>query len=100
MRCNRDEKAIHEKVLYTLNGVGLKAASTLMPAQLSGGMQRRVALARTIILEPEIVFYDEPFAGQDPIAMGVLLKLIESLNKQFGMTSVIVFTTYKRLKHC
>lgn len=92
LRMHRDltEQAIRKKVLYTLHSVGLKAAASLMPAQLSGGMQRRVALARTIILEPDVVLYDEPFTGQDPIAMGVLLELITSLNKKLGMTSVIV----------
>ena len=73
-----------------LEAVGLRGAERLMPSQLSGGMQRRVALARTIALDPTIIMYDEPFAGQDPIGMGVLVKLIQLLNSALNMTTVIV----------
>jgi phospholipid/cholesterol/gamma-HCH transport system ATP-binding protein len=73
-----------------LQAVGLRGASGLMPSQLSGGMARRVALARAIALDPLMIMYDEPFTGQDPISMGVLLKLIRDLNRQLGLTSIIV----------
>jgi phospholipid/cholesterol/gamma-HCH transport system ATP-binding protein len=73
-----------------LEAVGLRGARDLMPAELSGGMARRVALARAIALDPLMIMYDEPFAGQDPISMGVLVKLIRVLNDALGHTSVIV----------
>ncbi len=81
---------IRDIVLLKLQAVGLRGASHLMPSELSGGMARRVALARAIALDPEIVMYDEPFAGQDPIGMGVLVTLIKKLNQALGHTSVIV----------
>ncbi|WP_092009547.1 ABC transporter ATP-binding protein [Marinobacter daqiaonensis] len=81
---------IRDIVLMKLEAVGLRGARDLMPAELSGGMTRRVALARTIALDPELIMYDEPFAGQDPIAMGVLVKLIRELNTTMGLTSVLV----------
>ncbi|SFM41191.1 ABC transporter ATP-binding protein [Marinobacter zhejiangensis] len=81
---------IRDIVLMKLEAVGLRGARDLMPAQLSGGMTRRVALARSIALDPELIMYDEPFAGQDPIAMGVLVKLIRDLNRSMGLTSVLV----------
>lgn len=81
---------IRDIVLMKLEAVGLRGARELMPAQLSGGMTRRVALARSIALDPELILYDEPFAGQDPIAMGVLVKLIRELNSTMGLTSVLV----------
>ncbi len=81
---------IHDLVLMKLQSVGLRGAHNLMPAELSGGMARRVALARAIALDPQIIMYDEPFAGQDPISMGILVKLIKLLNKSLGMTSIIV----------
>ncbi|WP_263656780.1 ABC transporter ATP-binding protein [Marinobacter halotolerans] len=84
------EDMIRDIVLMKLEAVGLRGARDLMPAQLSGGMTRRVALARSIALDPELVLYDEPFAGQDPIAMGVLIKLIRDLNHSMGLTSVLV----------
>lgn len=84
------ESAIHDIVLMKLEAVGLRGAENLMPAELSGGMARRVALARAIALDPEIMLYDEPFTGQDPISMGVLLKLIRTLNDALGLTSVLV----------
>ncbi len=73
-----------------LEAVGLRGAAQLMPSELSGGMQRRAALARAIALEPEMVLYDEPFAGQDPISMGVLVKLIKELSDALSLTSVVV----------
>jgi phospholipid/cholesterol/gamma-HCH transport system ATP-binding protein len=73
-----------------LNAVGLRGARDLMPQELSGGMARRVALARAIALDPQLLMYDEPFTGQDPIAMGVLVTLIRSLNQALGTTSIVV----------
>ena len=87
---NLGESLIRDIVLMKLQAVGLRGASELMPSELSGGMARRVALARAIALDPEIVMYDEPFAGQDPIGMGVLVELIKKLNKSLGHTSVII----------
>jgi len=84
------ERFIKDMVLMKLQAVGLRGASQLAPSELSGGMQRRVALARTLSLDPLLVMYDEPFAGQDPISMGVLVKLIKLLNKALGITSIIV----------
>jgi phospholipid/cholesterol/gamma-HCH transport system ATP-binding protein len=73
-----------------LQAVGLRGAYKLMPTELSGGMARRVALARAIALDPDIVMYDEPFAGLDPISMGVICSLIRTLNDALGATSIIV----------
>jgi len=84
------EELIRDIVLMKLEAVGLRGARDLKPSELSGGMTRRAALARTIALDPEIILYDEPFAGQDPIAMGVLLELIRILNRTLGMTSIVV----------
>ena len=84
------ETMIRDLVLMKLEAVGLRGAAELFPEQISGGMSRRVALARAIALEPEMVMYDEPFTGQDPISMGVLIRLIRGLNKALGLTSVIV----------
>jgi phospholipid/cholesterol/gamma-HCH transport system ATP-binding protein len=84
------EAAIRDIVLMKLEAVGLRGARDLYPEELSGGMARRVALARAIALDPEMVMYDEPFTGQDPISMGVLMRLIRSLNQSLGITSVIV----------
>lgn len=84
------EDMIRDIVLMKLNAVGLRGARDLMPSELSGGMTRRVALARSIVLDPELIMYDEPFAGQDPIAMGVLVQLIRLLNDALGLTSVLV----------
>lgn len=81
---------IHDIVLMILEAVGLRGAANLRIDQLSGGMARRVALARAVILGPEIMLYDEPFSGQDPIGRGVLLKLIKDLNDALGLTSVMV----------
>ncbi|MFV7665925.1 phospholipid ABC transporter ATP-binding protein MlaF [Shewanella algae] len=84
------EAIIRRIVLMKLEAVGLRGAALLMPSELSGGMQRRAALARAIALEPEMVLYDEPFAGQDPISMGVLVKLIKELSDALSLTSVVV----------
>ncbi|PWG65200.1 ABC transporter ATP-binding protein [Spiribacter halobius] len=81
---------IRHLVLMKLEAVGLRGARDLYPAQLSGGMARRVALARALALDPEIMLYDEPFTGQDPISMGVLVQLIRRLNDALGLTSVVV----------
>ena len=84
------EELIRDLVLMKLNAVGLRGARDLYPAQLSGGMARRVALARAIALDPTLVMYDEPFTGQDPIAMGVIVSLIQRLNNALGTTSLLV----------
>ena len=84
------ETLIRTLVMMKLECVGLRGAAYLMPSELSGGMARRAALARAIALDPELIMYDEPFAGQDPITMAVLVKLISQLNKTLGLTSVIV----------
>ena len=84
------EDSLRDLVLMKLNAVGLRGARELMPNELSGGMARRVALARAIALDPDLIMYDEPFAGQDPIAMGVLLSLIRNLNEALGTTTLIV----------
>ena len=84
------ESIIHDIVLMKLQAVGLRGATQLMPAELSGGMARRVALARAIALDPDFIMYDEPFVGQDPIAMGVLVNLVRKLNNALKLTSVIV----------
>lgn len=84
------EPLIRTLVLMKLQAVGLRGAADLMPAELSGGMARRAALARAIALDPELIMYDEPFAGQDPISMGVLVKLIKELNDALNLTSVVV----------
>lgn len=87
---NLPEEMIRDLVLLKLQAVGLRGARELMPSELSGGMQRRAALARTIALDPSLIMYDEPFAGQDPISMGVLVQLIRLLNDTMKMTSIIV----------
>jgi phospholipid/cholesterol/gamma-HCH transport system ATP-binding protein len=84
------EDMIRDLVLLKLNCVGLRGARDLMPSQLSGGMSRRVALARAIALDPSFVMYDEPFTGQDPISMGVLVTLIRGLNHALRITSLVV----------
>jgi len=87
---NLSESLLRQVVLMKLETVGLRGARDLMPAELSGGMARRVALARAIALDPMMVMYDEPFAGLDPISMGVIVKLIRELNDVLGLTSVVV----------
>jgi len=84
------EVLIHHLVLIKLQAVGLRGAKDFKPSQLSGGMARRVALARAIALDPDMIMYDEPFTGQDPISMGVLLALIKQLNQLLGISSIIV----------
>lgn len=84
------ERLIRELVLTKLQAVGLRGAAELMPAELSGGMSRRVALARAIVMDPEILIYDEPFVGLDPISLGVILRLVRRLNDALGITSIVV----------
>ena len=84
------ERLIRHIVLTKLHAVGLRGAWNLMPSQLSGGMARRVALARAIVMDPEIIYYDEPFVGLDPISMGVVVRLIRRMNDALGLTSVVV----------
>lgn len=84
------EDMVRDIVLLKLQAVGLRGAHQLMPDELSGGMKRRVALARAIALDPELMMYDEPFVGQDPISMGVLVRLIRLLNDALGLTSIVV----------
>ncbi len=84
------EALIRDIVLMKLNSVGLRGARDLMPNEVSGGMARRVALARAIVLDPELVMYDEPFAGLDPISLGTAARLIRQLNDAMGLTSVFV----------
>jgi len=81
---------IRDIVLMKLNAVGLRGARDLMPSEMSGGMARRVALARAIVLDPELVMYDEPFAGLDPISLGTAAQLIRQLNDTLGITSIVV----------
>ncbi|MFK7912944.1 MAG: ABC transporter ATP-binding protein [Pseudomonadales bacterium] len=87
---NLPDDSIRDLVLMKLNAVGLRGARDLMPSQLSGGMARRVALARAIALDPQLVMYDEPFTGQDPIAMGILVRLIAQSNAALRTTSLLV----------
>jgi len=84
------ERLVRNIVLTKLHAVGLRGAAGLMPQELSGGMARRVALARAIVMDPQILLYDEPFAGLDPISMGVVLRLIRSLNDALGISSIVV----------
>ena len=85
-----DDAMIRHLVLLKLNAVGLRGAADMMPSELSGGMSRRVALARAIALDPLMIMYDEPFAGQDPISMGVLVSLIRELNSALDVCSIVV----------
>jgi phospholipid/cholesterol/gamma-HCH transport system ATP-binding protein len=84
------ERLIRNVVLTKLHAVGLRGAAELYPQQLSGGMARRVALARAIAMDPDILIYDEPFAGLDPISLGVVLRLIRQLNDALGISSIVV----------
>ena len=84
------EELIRDIVLMKLNAVGLRGARDLMPSDLSGGMARRVALARAIALDPELIMYDEPFAGLDPISLGTSAQLIRRLNRALGLTTILV----------
>ena len=87
---NLPDELIHDLVLMKLNTVGLANAAPMLPSEISGGMARRVALARAIALDPEIIMYDEPFAGLDPIAMGITSSLIRNLNTALNSTSIVV----------
>lgn len=87
---NLPEELIRKLVLMKLESVGLRGAAQLMPSELSGGMARRVALARAIALDPDLIMYDEPFTGQDPISMGVIVELIKKLNQALNLTSIVV----------
>lgn len=87
---NLSEDLLRNLVLMKLNAVGLRGARDLMPGQISGGMARRVALARAIALDPPLIMYDEPFAGLDPIALGITARLIRDLNTALGATSIVV----------
>jgi phospholipid/cholesterol/gamma-HCH transport system ATP-binding protein len=84
------EALIRDIVLMKLNAVGLRGARDLMPSDLSGGMARRIALARAIALDPELVMYDEPFSGLDPISLAIAARLIRELNDSMGLTSIFV----------
>jgi phospholipid/cholesterol/gamma-HCH transport system ATP-binding protein len=84
------ESVLRELVLMKLQAVGLRGAADMMPGELSGGMARRVALARAIVMDPEVLIYDEPFVGLDPISMGVIVRLIQSLNRLLGITTIVV----------
>lgn len=84
------ERLIRHIVLTKLHAVGLRGAAQMLPSELSGGMARRVALARAIVMDPDILIYDEPFAGLDPISMGVILRLIRQMNDALGITSIVV----------
>ena len=84
------EEVLRDLVLMKLNAVGLRGARDLMPSQISGGMARRVALARAIALDPPLIMYDEPFAGLDPISLGITARLIKDMNQALGATSILV----------
>jgi phospholipid/cholesterol/gamma-HCH transport system ATP-binding protein len=87
---NLPEPVLRRLVLMKLEAVGLRGAAELMTGELSGGMARRVALARAIVMDPEVLIYDEPFVGLDPISMGVIVRLIQALNQTLGITSIVV----------
>jgi phospholipid/cholesterol/gamma-HCH transport system ATP-binding protein len=87
---NLSEAMLRDLVMMKLNAVGLRGARDLKPSQISGGMARRVALARAIALDPDLMMYDEPFAGLDPVSLGIIAKLIREINDALGITSLIV----------
>jgi phospholipid/cholesterol/gamma-HCH transport system ATP-binding protein len=84
------EALVRALVLTKLQAVGLRGAAQLLPSELSGGMARRVALARAIVMDPEVLIYDEPFVGLDPISLGVILRLIQQMNRALGLTTIVV----------
>jgi phospholipid/cholesterol/gamma-HCH transport system ATP-binding protein len=84
------EPVLRRLVLMKLEAVGLRGAEQLLPQELSGGMARRVALARAIVMDPEVLIYDEPFVGLDPVSMGIIVRLIRQLNDALGITSIVV----------
>jgi phospholipid/cholesterol/gamma-HCH transport system ATP-binding protein len=95
------EPIIRDLVVMKLNAVGLRGAQRLMPAELSGGMSRRVALARAIALDPDLIIYDEPFAGLDPITLNVICHLIRTLNDALGATSIVVtYDVHEAVRLC
>jgi len=83
-------RLIRHVVLTKLHAVGLRGAADMMPSELSGGMARRVALARAIVMDPNILIYDEPFVGLDPISMGVIVRLVRQMNDALGISSILV----------
>jgi len=91
------ERLIRMVVLMKLHAVGLRGASELMPSELSGGMARRVALARAMVMDPDILIYDEPFVGLDPISMGVIVRLIRRMNDTLGISSIVVSHDIKEI---
>ena len=91
------KELVKDVVLMNLEAVGMRAAADLYPSELSGGMARRAALARSIALDPDLLMYDEPFVGQDPITKGVLVKLISDMNKSLGKTSIVVTHDVKEI---
>lgn len=91
------ERLIRMIVLTKLHAVGLRGAADLMPSELSGGMARRVALARAMVMDPDILFYDEPFVGLDPISMGVIARLVRRMNDTLGISSIVVSHDIKEL---
>ncbi len=93
------DSMIRSIVLMKLHAVGLRGARQLMPAELSGGMQRRVALARAIVFDPMMVMYDDPFSGLDPISISVIMRLVRSLNDSLGLTSIIVSHDVEEVMH-
>ncbi|NIA26767.1 MAG: ATP-binding cassette domain-containing protein [Desulfobulbaceae bacterium] len=94
---NLSERLIRHVVLTKLHAVGLRGAAYMMPGQLSGGMSRRVALARAMVMDPDILIYDEPFVGLDPISMGVIAKLVRQMNDALGITSIVVSHDVKEI---
>jgi len=93
------ESILRRLVLSKLEAVGLRGAANLMPAELSGGMGRRVALARAIVLDPQLILYDEPMTGLDPISLGAVMRVIKELNQTLGLTSVVVTHKVEEMAH-
>jgi phospholipid/cholesterol/gamma-HCH transport system ATP-binding protein len=91
------DRLIRHVVLTKLHAVGLRGAADMMPQQLSGGMARRVALARAMVMDPDILIYDEPFVGLDPISMGVIVRLVKRMNDTLGLTSIVVSHDVKEI---